>query len=208
MFVDYTIQNLCRFFFFISNMKQRLRQDLFVAAAKAMLLDVPEAKNFITREKHSFNETEFYKAVVQSYKELPSLFPTSGVIRKSKNYGYLALGHNGSNYLNATLRLMTQFDLLGKVGTKSARLVSPPSPVGAHISLRNVQSHDIGKTIHFKLDRIVHFPDERQGSTPSGFNPHVYPIHWFVLNVSGIPAKYSSSYEQPHISIALLAYVK
>lgn len=187
--------------------KKHLRQNLLVAAIKAAVVDVSEATEFIKREKYNFGLNEFYTATVQSYTELPLLFPTSGVVRKSHTYGYLDLGPIGGNYIKTTLKLLSQFDLIKKIGVKTSRLIPPPSPIGAHISLRNVQQHDVGKTLYFKLDRIIDFPDERQGTKPSGFNARVYPLQWFVLNVRGIPQKYIG-HEQPHISIATLAYVK
>lgn len=187
-------------------LKEKLRQRLFTAAIKAAILDVPEAIKLIQREYAKTMSTQFYKSMVQAYRELPSLFPTSGVIRKAHNYGYLDLGPVANNYIDATLRLMSWYDMLGKLQTKKARLVVPPSPIGAHISLHNVHNSDVGKTLHFELEYIQHFPDERQGKKASGFNPHVYPLHWFVLNVRGIPQKFIG-YDRPHISIALLAYV-
>lgn len=156
--------------------------------------------------------SEFFRAMVQAYRDIPaSMFPTSGVIRKSGNYGYLALDGptRGRHYITTSLDLMTRFRLLQKIGVSAkTQLLAPQSPTGAHVTLRNVQQHDVGKKLDFTLDHIVSYDDDKQGHQASGFNPHVYPLHWFVLRVKGIPQKYSSGYDPPHISLAILAYVK
>jgi len=158
----------------------------------------------------------FYKVVVQFYRQLPESFPTTGTIRKSGSYAYLDIGKQRNNYIRVTLRLMNLFHLLERIGVKNTQLVAPPSPVGAHVTLHNVPTADVGKELHFKLGRIVDWEDHRQGTKPSGFNHHIYPMHWFALSVDGIPKKYYGGDphsphlhpgDRPHISMAMLAYV-
>jgi len=194
----------------MSNLQHQLRRQLLTAIIESVIVGDTDAIDFVNKKKYKFSLEALFRAMAVSYIDLPSLFPTTGIIRKThQGYGYLDLGPMGENYLRASLALMSQFNVAYRVDAniKGARIVRPPSNVGAHVTLHNVTSGDIEKELSFTLDRIVHFRDGRDGKKASGFNPHIYPIRWFVFNVRGIPHQYIGN-DQPHISIAMLAYVK
>ncbi|SNW62181.1 Hypothetical protein ORPV_277 [Orpheovirus IHUMI-LCC2] len=153
----------------------------------------------------------------------PNIFPTYGTIIKKDDFYYIRIDDKGS-YTNLLYPLLASMEYgygynklipqnyVPPVSPGFVDMFKSPSPVGSHISIsQKINPQLVGNTVNFQIDLgkgITDYASLDGGVIPSPFNPWLYPLRWYLLNVTGLPSELFINYKfNSHITIGVLAYL-
>lgn len=152
----------------------------------------------------------------------PKRFPLRGTVKRSggSSYWYLEIAggaayvEDGARLLDAVERAAGMDKLVARGGYRGDparyRVRPPPSPVGAHVTLRKDTPPGMaGRQFSFRLDSargVVTYADHRRGASASGFDPSFRMAAWYVVYVTGLPPEIVDPHDPPHVSIGTLGW--
>jgi hypothetical protein len=168
--------------------------------------------------QHPEQRADVRKNLVKELQARTTRFPQRGVVSRASNGRWYLQICDERHYVGTVSRILDAlehgfnpqaFDP-GRFAASASQMgiYPPPCPWGTHVSLgRTVLADRNGEEVAFALDNLGDFPDHRMGMRPSGFDPNLFPVWWYVLYVT-IPGFHELAPEyryRPHIAVGVLA---
>jgi len=192
-----------------------------------LLYDYFEGEDSLDTLSNIINKQPYYRDYILH--RLPTImsyyndfFPLRGIITEKNGFYYIKIDDN-DNYINLLTELLSFIEYsygydklipnnyIPPLYPGYIELISSPSPIGTHISLgKKIKREWIGKYINFNLNLnkgIVSYLSLDNGQISSPFNPYLFPLRWYLIDILNLPKDLFTNYKfDPHITISVLAY--